>query len=66
MRGIVGFIVLILGVVILALLFAFVQSKVLKSGQSEDVRPVEIQNQVNELQNKLQEEQNKSLGASPY
>lgn len=75
-KGIIGFIVLILGVAILAIVMVLVQVKLLgKSTNSEtkidlgtgqdtptSTRPQDVQNKVNDLQNQLQQKQNKSLG----
>ena len=75
-QGIVGFIVLILGIAILAIVMILVQVKLLSkstktqtniddgSGQSfpTSTRPKDVENKVNDLQNQLQQNQNNSLG----
>lgn len=75
-QGIIGFIVLILGIAILAILMVLVQVKLLgkstnpevkiEDGSGESIptstRPKDVQNKVNDLQNQLQQNQNQSLG----
>ena len=75
-QGIVGFLILIIGIAILAIVMVLVQVKLLGkstmtetniddgSGQSvpTSTRPRDVQNKVNDLQNQLQQNQNKSLG----
>jgi len=75
-RGIVGFLILIIGIAVLAIVMVLVQTKLLaRSTQMESnvdlgtgentptsTRPKDVQNKVNDLQNQLQQKQNQSLG----
>ncbi|MBI4037989.1 hypothetical protein HY382_03020 [Candidatus Curtissbacteria bacterium] len=73
MRGLAGFIVLIIGVLILAVVMILITSKLLSkseannavdlgAGQDIPTNPRDVQNKVNDLQNQLQQKQNENLG----